>query len=245
MTPTQLNDHPRSALHQLLRILPQCRHSSDLFQRLTNVPCDHSGPRPQVDHLSGTGCAPAKAWPWPAPKAGYADASPNSHPSSRPSYGGCTPPATTRSPTSLTCCPCPGRPCTGPSRPSRPRRRRGRPSADRHSLQTLPSFVAGDTTLTGTLTGPGRVDQQRREPLHPALDGDVVDRDAAFGQQLFDVSVRQAIPHVPPAATTSPPAETGTWQNLDLAVAPEPDDSASAHPARARYRSMQQTPTGG
>jgi hypothetical protein len=36
---------------------------------------------------------------------------------------------------------------------------------------------------------PGRINQQRGEPLHPAIDGDVVDRDAALGQQLFHVAV--------------------------------------------------------
>jgi hypothetical protein len=30
---------------------------------------------------------------------------------------------------------------------------------------------------------PGGVGQQRREPLHPAIDRDVVDLDPAFGQQ--------------------------------------------------------------
>jgi hypothetical protein len=38
-------------------------------------------------------------------------------------------------------------------------------------------------------TGPGRLGQQRRESLHPAVDGDVVDRDAAFGEQFLDVAV--------------------------------------------------------
>ena len=37
--------------------------------------------------------------------------------------------------------------------------------------------------------GPGRLGQQRRESLHPAVDGDVVDLDAAFGKQLLDVAV--------------------------------------------------------
>ena len=39
--------------------------------------------------------------------------------------------------------------------------------------------------------GPGGVCQQRCEPLDPAVDGGVVDLDAAFGEQLLDVSVRQ------------------------------------------------------
>jgi hypothetical protein len=38
--------------------------------------------------------------------------------------------------------------------------------------------------------GPGSLGEQRREPLHPPEDGDVVDLDATFGQQLLDVAVR-------------------------------------------------------
>ena len=44
--------------------------------------------------------------------------------------------------------------------------------------------------ITGNVpAGSSRVDQQRSEPLHPAIHSDVIDRDAAFGQQFFDVSV--------------------------------------------------------
>jgi len=39
--------------------------------------------------------------------------------------------------------------------------------------------------------GPGRVGQQRGEPLHPPVDGDVVDLDAALGEQLLVIAVRQ------------------------------------------------------
>jgi hypothetical protein len=39
---------------------------------------------------------------------------------------------------------------------------------------------------------PGCVDQQWREPLYPAIDADVIDLDPAFGQQLLDISIRQA-----------------------------------------------------
>jgi hypothetical protein len=38
-------------------------------------------------------------------------------------------------------------------------------------------------------TRPSRVDQQRCEPLHPPVDRDMIDSDAAFGEQFFDVSV--------------------------------------------------------
>jgi hypothetical protein len=41
-------------------------------------------------------------------------------------------------------------------------------------------------------TRPGGVDQQRREPQPPPVDGDVVDLDPALGQELFEVAVGQA-----------------------------------------------------
>jgi hypothetical protein len=37
--------------------------------------------------------------------------------------------------------------------------------------------------------GAGGLRQQRREPLHPSVDRDVVDLDPAFSQQLLDVAV--------------------------------------------------------
>jgi hypothetical protein len=46
-------------------------------------------------------------------------------------------------------------------------------------------------------TGACSLGQQRREPQHQAVDADVVDLDAAFGQQFFDVAVGQAIGQVP------------------------------------------------
>jgi len=45
--------------------------------------------------------------------------------------------------------------------------------------------------------GPGSLGQQRREPLDPSVDGDVVDLDAAFGQQLLHVAVRQRKAQIP------------------------------------------------
>jgi hypothetical protein len=44
---------------------------------------------------------------------------------------------------------------------------------------------------------PRRLDELRREPLDPPVDGDVVDGDTALGQQLLDVPVGQAIAQVP------------------------------------------------
>jgi hypothetical protein len=45
--------------------------------------------------------------------------------------------------------------------------------------------------------GTGSLGQQGREPLHPAVDGDVVDLDAPFGEQLLDVAVGQPEAQVP------------------------------------------------
>jgi len=45
--------------------------------------------------------------------------------------------------------------------------------------------------------GSGGVGQQRREPLHPAGDVDVVDLDPAFGEELFDIAVGQPEAQVP------------------------------------------------
>jgi hypothetical protein len=39
--------------------------------------------------------------------------------------------------------------------------------------------------------GAGGLGQQRREPLHLSVDGDVVDLDPAFGEQFLDVAIRQ------------------------------------------------------
>jgi hypothetical protein len=40
---------------------------------------------------------------------------------------------------------------------------------------------------------PGRVDQQGCEPLHPPIEGDVVDLDATLGERLFEVPVGQPV----------------------------------------------------
>ena len=44
---------------------------------------------------------------------------------------------------------------------------------------------------------PGRVDQQRCEPLHPPVQGHVVDLDTTLGEKLFEVPVGQPVPEVP------------------------------------------------
>jgi hypothetical protein len=40
----------------------------------------------------------------------------------------------------------------------------------------------------------GSVREQRREPLHPPVDGDVIDLDTALDQQFLNVAVGQVEP---------------------------------------------------
>ena len=42
-----------------------------------------------------------------------------------------------------------------------------------------------------------RLDDERREALHPPVDGDVINLDTAFSQEFFDISVGQAVAQVP------------------------------------------------
>jgi hypothetical protein len=44
---------------------------------------------------------------------------------------------------------------------------------------------------------PGSIREERREPLYPAKDRDVVDLDTAVDQQLLHVAVRECVAQVP------------------------------------------------
>ena len=58
--------------------------------------------------------------------------------------------------------------------------------------------LVGQPAITdGVATWTRRLHQQRSEPLHPPVDGHVVDLDATLGQQLLDISVGQAEPQIP------------------------------------------------
>jgi len=56
---------------------------------------------------------------------------------------------------------------------------------------------ATQRVVGGVAAEPGGVGQQRREPLDPAKDRDVVDFDTAFDQQLLHVAVGQAVAQLP------------------------------------------------
>lgn len=53
----------------------------------------------------------------------------------------------------------------------------------------------------GVPAGSCRVDQQRREPLHPPDDRDMIHLDTALNEQLLHVAVRQPVPQVQRTAT--------------------------------------------
>jgi hypothetical protein len=58
-------------------------------------------------------------------------------------------------------------------------------------------FVDEPAVTAAVAAAAGRVDEQRREGLHPAVHADVVDHHASLGQQLLDVTVREAVPQIP------------------------------------------------
>src|SRR5712691_8094736 len=66
------------------------------------------------------------------------------------------------------------------------------PACDLHVRLVHEPAVANRVTAR-----PGSRGEQRREALHPPEHGHVVDLDATFGEQFFDVAVRQAVPEVP------------------------------------------------
>src|SRR5206468_2087243 len=45
--------------------------------------------------------------------------------------------------------------------------------------------------------GPGRINQQRSEPLYPPVDRDMIDLHSALGHQLFDIAVGESITELP------------------------------------------------
>jgi hypothetical protein len=72
-----------------------------------------------------------------------------------------------------------------------------RPVQIRPPASDLDVRLIGEPPVTGNVAArPGGLDELRREPLHPSVDGDVIDGDAALGQQFLDVPVRQAVARV-------------------------------------------------
>ena len=82
--------------------------------------------------------------------------------------------------------------------------------------EAVPGYdhLVHEPAVTGCVASkPGGVGEQRRESLHPPVQGDVVDLNPAFDQQLFDVAVGQAASAGTSAPRPrSPQAGTGTPQ---------------------------------
>jgi len=55
-----------------------------------------------------------------------------------------------------------------------------------------------EPSITDTVPArPSRVDDQWCETLHPPVDSDVINVDAAFGEEFFDIAVRESVAEVP------------------------------------------------
>ena len=68
----------------------------------------------------------------------------------------------------------------------------GPPASDLHVCLISKPPVAGSVAA-----GARRLDELGSEPLDPSVDGDMINSDAAFGQQFLDVPVGQSVPQVP------------------------------------------------
>ena len=120
------------------------------------------------------------------------------------------------------------RPALALSRPGPKRDRAGRsgaaPRVSAFCGRRVLLFGHGEQTelvyciAWGVPAGSGRINQRWGEPLHPAINRDVVDGNASLGQQLFDVSVGQPIAQIPPHCQRDhvrrkpEPRDAGRWR---------------------------------
>jgi len=58
-------------------------------------------------------------------------------------------------------------------------------------------FVYEPSVTHGVTTRPGRVDEHRCEALYPPVDSDVVNFDAALGEEFFDIAIGESVAGVP------------------------------------------------
>ena len=95
-------------------------------------------------------------------------------------------------------------------------------------------------------TQPRCIDHERSEALHPSLDGDVVNLDAALGEEFFDIAVQESVAEVPahcqqdhvrwkpePSKRRRSRAATTTTTNHPGTLGPHPIVNAT-RPARVR-----------
>jgi hypothetical protein len=76
---------------------------------------------------------------------------------------------------------------------------------------------------------PGGLDELRREALNPPVDGDVIDQDAALGEQFLYIAVGQAVAQVPADGQgESPQPGSGSQRTQKTIQATSPDQSACA-----------------
>ncbi len=66
-----------------------------------------------------------------------------------------------------------------------------------HTIDLDEGLVHEPSVTHHMTTRAGGVDEHRGEALHPPVDGDMVDVDAAFGEEFFHIAVGQAVAEVP------------------------------------------------
>ena len=102
----------------------------------------------------------------------------------------------------------------------------------------------------GVPAGPGGLGEQRRKPLHPAVDGDVVDLNAPLSQELFDVAERQAVTQVPAdrqhdhLGREAEAGEGRSWDGSRARAAGSHDDSLPAQGPLEAHATVPQLPPG-
>jgi hypothetical protein len=58
-------------------------------------------------------------------------------------------------------------------------------------------FINKPAATNRMSTRPSRVNQQRRETLHPPINRDVINVDATFIEQFFNIAIGQSVTQIP------------------------------------------------
>ena len=107
----------------------------------------------------------------------------------------------------------------------------------RHTVDLDVGLINEPPVTQRVTTWPRRVDQSRCETLHPPVNGDVVNVDAAFGDEFLDVAVRQPEAQLPAHGHQDhlgPKPVPGKRIGLNNAGTIHPVMLAAGHPIRQR-----------
>jgi hypothetical protein len=107
-------------------------------------------------------------------------------------------------------------------------------------------FVDGPPVARCVPREAGGVGKQRGEPLHPSVHRDVVDLDAAFGEQLLDVAVGQPVAQLPAHLPPGSPRPGSGTRRKPIEEATNGDTVQHSSPVKRAliFRSMNATGAG-